>query len=115
MDNLGLIHHERTEELAVSKPIAAYEANMEKPLALASSELQIRARQRWTEAEDKLLLSEYETHRGVNWIANQHFRTEAAIIARLILLGIDQNKTLLSDKNTTISIAPQAINTPATA
>ena len=92
MDNLGLIHHERTEELAVSKPIAAYEANMEKPLALASSELQIRARQRWTEAEDKLLLSEYETHRGVNWIANQHFRTEAAIIARLILLGIDQNK-----------------------
>jgi predicted GIY-YIG superfamily endonuclease len=96
----NLLHHKRLAELAVSQPLdpnqrsepQAPKITPEPSAATASSDKPARANRPWSQSEDDLLRKEYAEGHTVMYIAECHCRTEVAIAARLVRIGVIEHR-----------------------
>lgn len=89
----NLLHHQRLDELAVSRPLDHVLEDLQveaepKLSAAAVKDRPQRANQAWSQVEDTVLRREYDEGHSIDAIARQHCRTSVAIAARLVRLGL---------------------------
>lgn len=94
----NLLHHQRLDELAVSRPLDAIAEEAGQAVAQlrvssdADQDRPPRSNQVWGQAEDKLLQHEYHDGQSIDVIARKHGRTPVAIAARLVRIGLIEHR-----------------------
>jgi predicted GIY-YIG superfamily endonuclease len=94
----NLLHHERFAELAFSRPLDPIAENPPRiriaPAASPTADMErpLRANQAWSQDEDAQLRKLYIGDHNIEYIASQHCRTQEAIAARLVRLGLIEHR-----------------------